>query len=374
MANADIFEANKVLITLDGTVKDLGDAKGHGGHRQYNIGFEQVLAWIDGLELFDVFRALVDRRALFQKKNTTLGTVIATRTVRPFLENGGSQFYPTKPEQTTAVTTFTTVINYSKQFNIKIAPEELVFGELRADGLVLSVLQYTRLELQLYKLIIAWMSAEAVTQLRNFLKAKNKITEVSIKKDKKGDPVIGVETARKWLWGTLFLKFIELRMLWTNYSYGISGLFLLVSPVLYAPLTQALFNFTESTRRSYKNNISDVTTQFANMRIIPYGKLGQKIPKGKPTEVAGAIDADDEYDMTGVNAILFPLYQAKFHVAEIVNRTILTPTNYFWKYKKWYFPRPTKNPPAGTVAGTGINFNPYGEFIHGFNFKFVDPA
>lgn len=372
--DANTLKANKVLITMDGTIKDLGDATGAGGHRQYNIGFEKAIKYLDRLPLFDLFSNLVGRTQLFTKKNTSLGSIITTRPGRLFLENGDSKLYPVKGAQTPFVTTFTTTINYSKKIELMLSPEEIYFGKLITEGIVMDVLALTRLQYQRYTTKLVWATAETVTQLCKYVETASKIKTISIKKEAKGDPVIGEKSARKWLWGTLYVNYTKLIKKWTNYGFGIKKLILLISPDLWAPITQALYNFTESTRQSFKSNESDMTAQFANMKIYTYGKLGEKVPKGKPSEVPGAIDADDEYDMSKVNAIIMPAAVFNLHIAEIVDRMVYTPQQFFSWYNKWYFPRPTDSPGTGFVKGTGINFKPYAEYVQAFNFKFVDPA
>lgn len=372
---ANQFDLNKVIITADGDIKDYGDATGTGGHRQYNISYIGLLDQLHDLELFDLFSNLTSKNVVFAKENTAYGTVIETMPVRQYLSNSDNKLYPTKGIQTAAVATYTTNINYSKTWEIEYSPESVHFDRLEGNSVSLSVTNFTKLDKQKGELFLMWGNAEMVSQLVAFFKANNKITDVTIKKDKKGDPVLSPEQARKWLWGTLYNKYQELKIKWNRSLFGIKEIILVVSPTLWANLTQALYNFTESTRKSYKDNINDIqNTKFANMKIIPYGRLGFKIPKGKPGEVPGAIDVDDEYDMTGLNAFLFPQYQAKLRVANIYSGYRVLPRGNFYGYAKWYFPRATKDAKTGFVNGKGINFEPYKDFMHAFNFKIVDPA
>lgn len=373
---ANQFDLEKVIITANGDVRNYGDTAGAANRRQLNISYMGLLDQMHDLELFNLFSNLVSRNVIFSKENTAYGTIIETMPIRQRLSNSDNALYPTKTVGTAAVATYTTNINYAKTWEIRYSPESVHFERLpNGNGVVMSVAQFTKVQKQKVELLLMWNNAEMVTQLTSYLKAESKVTTVSIKKDKKGDPVLSPEQARKWLWGTLFNKYQELKIKWNRSLFGIKEIILIVSPALWANLTQALFNFTESTRGSYKDNTNDVqNTKFANMIIIPYGKLGQKIPKGDPATVPGAIDLDDEYDMTGLNAILFPQYQVKFRLAPIYDTFKVLPRGDLYGYAKFYFPRATTGAKTGFVDGKGINFSPYKDYMHGFNFKFVDPA
>ena len=373
---ANQFDLEKVIITANGDVRNYGDTAGASNRRQLNISYMGLLEQMHDLELFDLFSSLVGKNVIFSKENTAYGTIIETMPIRQRLSNSDNALYPTKTVGTSAVATYTTNINYAKTWEIRYSPESIHFERLpNNNGVVMSVTEFTKVERQKGELMLIWSTAEMVTQLSAYLKAENKVTTVSIKKDKKGDPVLSPEQARKWLWGTLFNKYQELKIKWNRSLFGIKEIILIVSPALWANLTQALFNFTESTRGSYKDNTNDIqNTKFANMIIIPYGKLGQKIPKGDPATVPGAIDLDDEYDMTGLNAILFPQYQVKFRLAIIYDAFKVLPKGDLYGYSKFYFPRKTTGAKTGFVDGKGINFSPYKDFMHAFNFKFVDPA
>ena len=354
----------KVVVTVDGTFADLGSVADATAQKiQLSIGYLQLLTQLRSTGWFNMFSS---GGQFGQIVNVQKGEVITYRPNRIVSStyNVSNQMAVPAAAQVPGVTSFQTQVDLIKDIGLIMPSEEL--GRLGAvpqgSTYLLNEALVTAWQYNVQQAFQLYMEAKALSGVVKFLTDNSKITTVKLVRKKANDPMPDPDTARMYVWGTLFLKVCQLKQKFTQSSVGTDTVALFIEPEIYGYLVQATMLYSDSSRRALLDPIA-MMAEIAGLKVIQVNFLGiQTQASWVMKNKVNTVDKDEAFDFRSVNAILAPARLSGLMPVGVYNdisTVVLQGNKNIWTYMKFGVPK------AGALVVLP-------EFTLGYKFNLAD--